>query len=245
MEIGYEITLEEAFAGVEKKIKYKADVKCGKCAGLGHDPKAGTATCQVCGGRGEIKETRNTFFGSFAQVRSCDKCNGTGQVPNKICDTCKGRGIVKGEKEVAVKILPGISDGQIIKIKGAGEAGERGAETGDLFVIVRVRPHNIFERAGDNLIIRKEISLIDLVSKMADSGDKMEINGISGKKVKVAIPHGFDLSQLLRIEGEGMPHFNRFGRGDLLVKLSVRTPKKISPKVKSILDDLRKEIDDK
>ena len=242
IEIIQEITLEEAFSGVEKTLRYKTEVKCQKCKGVGHDVGAGFKKCDVCGGKGEIKETKNTFFGSFAQVKVCAHCHGTGQIPNKICEVCKGAGRVKGEKEVTVKILPGINDGQIIKIKSAGEAGERGAEEGDLFVRVKVRPHNIFRREGDNLIIKKEIKLVDLLFNLAEDG-KIEVPAMSGKKIKVDIPKDFDLAQLLKIQGEGMPHFNKSGRGDLLIEFKIKTPKKISSKAKNLLDDLGKEIE--
>lgn len=243
VQIFQEITLEEAFHGLEKKIKYQVEVKCEKCEGLGHDPKSGFTTCSVCGGKGEVKETRNTFFGSFTQVRACSSCYGTGQVPNKICDNCKGKGTMKGQKEVLIKILPGISNGQIIKIKGAGEAGERGSGEGDLFVTVKVKPHASFMREADNLITQKEISIIDLLLNMVDGSKKIEVFGISGKKIDIKIPNDFDVTQLFKISGEGMPHFNRLGKGDLFVKFKIKTPKKISSKLKKLLDELRKELD--
>ncbi|MEK7149553.1 MAG: DnaJ C-terminal domain-containing protein [Patescibacteria group bacterium] len=235
-----EISLEEAFSGTEEKIKYKVDVRCVKCSGLGHEPKSGFSTCSVCGGRGEIKENRNTFFGSFTQVKMCSGCFGSGQTPNKICDSCKGRGAVKGEKETTIKILPGVSDNQIIKIKGGGEAGERGMEEGDLFIIIRIKFHKIFSRQSDDLIIEKEISLIALLLYFAGVRE-FEIPVISGGKIKVKIPADFEINRFIRISGEGMPHFNRSGRGDLLLKLKVKTPKKISGAAKKLLEDLEKE----
>lgn len=242
IEIFQEITLEEAFLGAEKKFKYKTEIKCHICQGLGHFPKEGFKNCETCAGKGEIKETKNTFFGSFTQVRSCPNCRGTGQIPNKVCDACKGSGRAKGEKEVTVKIHPGINDGQIIKIKGAGEAGEHGAEDGDLFVRIKVKPHHIFKREGDDLIIKKEIGLIKLLLILAEDGT-MEVPLISGKKIKVDIPKDFDLVQPLRVLGEGMPHFNRPGRGDLLIEFKIKTPSKMNPKIKKLLDDLRNEIE--
>lgn len=239
-----EITLEEAFKGFEKKIKYKVDVKCGKCSGLGHDPKSGFTTCNTCAGKGEIKETKNTFFGNFTQVKSCVSCFGTGQIPNKVCDTCKGKGAVSGERDISVKILPGINNGQIIKINGAGEAGERGAGDGDLFVTVMVKPHNLFFRDGDNLIVQKEINVADLISELVGDEDKIEVPSIAGKKISVKIPKDFDLTQMIRISGEGMPHFNRIGKGDLFVKFKIKSPKKISLKSKKLLEDLRKDLAD-
>lgn len=241
LELVQEITLEEAYKGVEKKIKYKADVKCSACKGLGHEANSEFETCNICNGRGEIKESRKTFFGNFEQIRICEKCHGTGQIPKKICQTCKGIGKIKGEKELEIKILAGIFDGQIIKIKGAGEAGERGAGDGDLFVKIKVKHHHIFERQGDNLIANKKINIVDLLYKMVNA-EKIEIDAISGKKINIVIPKEFEFDQPLRIVGEGMPKWNSFGKGDLLIKFKIEHPKKINSKIKKTLDDLNSEF---
>ncbi len=244
-----EITLEEAFRDVEKKINYSVAVRCQKCGGLGHDPQAGFEKCPVCAGRGEIKETRRSFFGDFVQVKACDKCFGTGQLPKKICDTCHGSGKIRGEKNITIEVRAGIADGQIIKVQSAGEAGERGSKEGDLYIKIKINPHPIFKRQGDDLFIKKEIKLTDLLL-----GRKIEIPIISGNpegkqasygagKLKVEIPADFDLKSNLRIPAEGMPRFNGSGRGDLIVELTVKTPRKLSPKVKEILEDLEREID--
>ena len=244
-----EISLEEAFRGTEKKIKYNVSVICEKCRGLGHDPKAGLEKCSVCAGRGEIRETRRSFFGDFVQVKTCDKCFGAGQLPKKTCDVCRGSGKVKGEKNVSVEIRPGINDGQIIKIQSAGEAGERGTKEGDMYVRIKIKPHPIFKRQGDDLFIKKEVKIIDLLLQK-----KLDIPTIGGNpegkqasygagKLTIGIPSDFDLKNNLRIPAEGMPRFNNLGRGDLIVELIVKTPKKINPKVKKILEDLGGEIE--
>ncbi|MBN2197635.1 DnaJ domain-containing protein [Candidatus Wolfebacteria bacterium] len=233
-----EISLEEAFRGIEKKIKYKVFVRCEKCNGLGYDTKAGFDKCEVCGGQGEIKEVRQSFFGNFMQVRACSKCFGTGQIPKKVCEVCSGKGRIVGEKTVNVEIRPGINDNQIIKIQSAGEVGERGSKEGDLYVRIKISPHPIFKREEENLIIEKEANLVDLLL-----GRKLEIPTISGNKLKVEVPADFDLKNSLRISGEGMPKFNSFGKGDLIVQLKVKTPKKLSSKVKKILEELSEEID--
>lgn len=245
IEIVQEITLEEVFGGVKKNLKYKIAVRCQKCGGLGHDEKSKFHQCPACAGQGEIKETRSTFFGSFVQVKKCHKCFGSGQIPDKFCDICRGSGKVSGEKEVKVEIRPGVSDGQLIKIKGAGEVGERGAGEGDLYVRIKVKPHPVFERRGDDLRIKKEVNLIDILL-----GRKIEIPTISGHKLQVEIPAHFDLKQDLIIPGEGMPRFGAMpvggqvsGRGNLIVEFKIKTPKKLSEKAKKILEDLEGELD--
>jgi len=233
-----EISLEEAFRGTEKNINYRVAVRCEKCNGLGHDPKAGFNQCNTCAGRGEIKETRRSFFGDFVQVKTCDKCFGTGQVPKKICENCHGSGRIMAERSVKVEIRPGVQDGQIIKIKSAGEAGERGTAEGDLYVRIKIKPHAVFERQGDDLKMTKEVNILDLLLNK-----KIDIPTISANKLKVEIPADFNLKSNLRIPGEGMPHFGSIGRGDLIVEFKIKTPKHLSDKAKKILEDLEKEID--
>lgn len=237
------ISLEEAFRGVTKNLKIKTFVVCKHCGGGGADESAGHKTCSTCGGQGEIKEQQRTFFGSFSQVRVCDKCRGTGQIPNKICGFCGGGGRVSSEREVKLDILPGIADGQIIKIKGMGEAGDRGAATGDLYVRVRVRSHPTFERRGDDLVVKKELKILDLLL-----GKKIEVPTISGGKISAEIPTHFNLKDNLRISGEGMPRFGSGGstwlatsRGDLLISFIVKAPKKLDSKTRKILEELEKE----
>lgn len=230
------ISLEEAFRGITKQLHINTFIRCEKCNGQGADTSAGSKTCTACDGRGEIKEQRRTFFGSFAQVKACDKCHGTGQVPNKVCAVCKGVGRVSGVREVKVEILPGVQDGQIIKIKGVGEAGERGAEIGDLYARIRVRPHSVFERRGDDLMVKKELDVMNLLL-----GHKVEVPTMSGGKINIEIPAHFNLKEDLRIPGEGMPRFGSYGRGDILVNFTIKAPKKLSPRAKKILEDLQKE----
>lgn len=236
LEVIENITLEEAFRGTVRELEIKTAVVCSACRGQGGDAAAGSSTCEMCNGQGEIKEEKRTFFGSFSQIRTCSRCHGTGRIPNKVCTACGGKGNVPGKRRVRVEILPGIENNQIIKIKGAGEAGERGAAVGDLYVRVRIKPHHLFRREGSDLIVRKEIKLLDLLL-----GKKIEIPTISGGKIWVEIPAGFDLKEKLRLPGEGMPRFGSFGRGDLLVDFVVRAPKKVSAKIRKLLEDLGKE----
>lgn len=236
LEVVEEIELQEAFRGVVKNIKIKTYARCEACQGQGADQKAGSATCSVCGGQGEIKEQRRTFFGNFSQLKVCDRCRGSGQIPNKICGVCRGSGRVAAEKEIKVDILPGVEDGQLIKIKGGGEAGEKGTAGGDLYVRVKVKPHPLFERRGNDLVVKKELKILDLLL-----GKKIEIPTISGGKINVEIPAHFNLKENLRISGEGMPRFGSYGRGDLLVSFTVRAPKKLSAKAKKILEELEGE----
>jgi molecular chaperone DnaJ len=230
-----EITLEEAFRGAVKDFNVRTFVRCEECDGQGGDLKAGSKTCGTCNGQGEIREHQRTFFGNFSQVKTCRECHGAGKIPNKVCSSCKGSGRMAGERQVKVEILPGIQDDQLIKVKAAGEAGERGTAGGDLYVRVKIRPHSIFERHGDDLVVKKELNVVDLLL-----GKKTEVPTIGGGKINVEIPAHFNLKDDLRIPGEGMPRFNSFGRGDLLVNFIIKAPKKLSAKAKKLLEELEK-----
>jgi molecular chaperone DnaJ len=242
LEVQQSVALEEAFRGAEKQVKYRTFVTCATCKGNGADAGSGFEKCTVCDGRGEVREERRTFFGSFAQVKKCEKCRGTGEVPKKVCRACKGSGRLEEDRTIAVDILAGIEDNQLIKIKGMGEAGERGTAPGDLYVRVRVAPHAVFERQGADLFIVREVSPLDLLR-----GKKIEVPTISGGKLFVEIPPGWNLREPIRVKGEGMPHLSGgstpFGsrRGDLYVHGIVRAPKRVDPKLKQMLDQFEDE----
>lgn len=237
LETHLDITLEEVFTGAKKNISINTFLSCEACSGAGHFAKEGFTACAVCDGRGEIKETQNTFFGAFARVKTCDKCRGLGKIPKKICGSCSGAGRLRGMRELTINLAPGIADSQIIKITGGGEAGERGALTGDLYVGVRVKPHAVFSRAGDDLIVKKSISLIDVLL-----GKPIVINTIGGKIIEVKIPEDWNVKEKLKVAGEGMPRFSSFGRGNLYIDFDIKTPKRLSSAAKKLLEDLGKEI---
>lgn len=233
LEIVEEIALEEAFRGAQKTLRVKTLVRCESCAGQGADTKAGFTACSRCAGQGEIREQKKTFFGSFSQVKICDTCRGTGQIPNKICVACRGMGRISAEREIKLDILPGVEDGQLIKVSGAGEAGEKGTAAGDLYVRIKIKQNPIFERRSADLIVKKELKVLDLLL-----GKKIEVPTINGGKIHVEIPAHFNLKENLRIPEEGMPRFGSYGRGDLLVSFIIKAPKKLNPRAKKILEDL-------
>ncbi len=235
LETAEEITLEDAHRGITKNLAIRMYVLCEKCRGAGHDPNAESVKCVTCDGRGEIRENRSSFFGSFSQVRPCAKCFGTGQIYKKSCPTCSGAGRVNGDRKVEVVIATGISDGQIIKISGAGESGERGAGAGDLYVRIRVKPHSIFKREGNDLVAKVSMDIVDVLL-----GKPVSLVTISGKKIEVLIPADFSLKNKLKVVGEGMPRLGGFGKGDLYIDLDIKTPKHLSAAAKKLLEELSK-----
>lgn len=237
LEMQEQVTLEEAFKGIMKTVRLKTLVACAKCDGKGAEPGSGFEKCSTCDGQGQVREQRRTFFGSFSQVKACTKCHGTGEVPKKPCSACKGAGRVESTREVQINIVAGIEDNQLIKVRGMGEAGERGTASGDLYVRVRVKPHQVFARHGADLVITQELKLIDVLL-----GKTIAVPVISGGTITVEIPAGFNLKENLRISGQGMPHIGSRSRGDLLVNFVIKAPKKPNAKVKELLEKLEEEI---
>lgn len=237
LEFAVSISLEEAFSGVLKTVPTSRFAACNACAGLGSDPKAGTTQCATCSGQGEVRETRRGFFGNSVHVRQCATCIGTGTIPNKKCTACGGVGRIKEKTNISFTVMAGIEDGQIIKISGAGDKGARGAATGDAYVRVAVAKHGIFERRGADLIVKKEVSAIDIVMSK-----KIDIVSIGKDAYSFDIPDNVPISEAIRIAGAGMPRLGARTRGDLYVKLVITKTKKISAKAKGLLEDLKREL---
>lgn len=238
IELKEEIALEDAFHGAKKKISFSTNLPCGECGGLGYDKAKGLKTCSVCQGRGEIKEQKKTFFGNFAQIKVCPTCFGRGEVPNKPCGVCLGMGRIAGRREATITISPGVEDGQLVKLPGAGEAGERGGKSGDLYVVIGVKPHAVFSRVKSDLFMTVEIRFTDALL-----GRVIKLKDINGEHFTVAVPAGFDFNEKLRVPERGMPVFGMpQKRGDLYVSFKMKTPKRLSPKAKKLLEDLDGEL---
>lgn len=237
VEILQEIGLAEAFHGLKRALSFKTHIVCDACQGLGHDKSGGFDTCGMCNGRGEINVERRTFFGQFAQVKVCPECSGNGQVPKLPCSKCKGKGRVSGVKEVNMNIAPGVEDGQIIKIQSGGEAGERNGGVGDLYVIVRIKPHPVFIRKKEDLFMSRDISLAEALLEK-----EIPIADIGGEKFSVKIPGGFSLQEKMRVSHRGMPKFGSSSRGDLYISFNLKMPKRVSDKAKKLLEDLEGEL---
>ena len=235
------ITLEEAFTGVKKKLSFRTFIPCDICSGIGYDEKTGFKTCPVCQGRGEIKEERRGFFGRISQIKTCPKCRGRGKIPKKPCSACNGQGRVKGNRNVIIDIKAGIESNQIIRIKGAGEAGEQKSRIGDLYVIIKIKPHEKFDRDSVNLYMKKNVKITEALL-----GKEIKIEGISGEKFTISIPPGFAFRDSLEVKGRGMPKFSpdssNSKRGSLYISFNTSLPKKLSKEAKELLKKLDKEL---
>ncbi|MEZ4156697.1 MAG: DnaJ C-terminal domain-containing protein [Candidatus Paceibacterota bacterium] len=237
IKLGVEITLEEAFTGAEKEIEYKTFESCKKCDSLGYVKKEGLSKCERCEGRGRVKQTVRSILGTLQQVGPCPDCFGKGEKPNKLCEECNGAGRVATKRKEIISIPAGVENGQLLKLPHAGQAGERGDASGDLYVQILVKQSKDFERDGSDLITYKTVSSTDVLL-----GKEIDIETIGGKIVSVTLPKDIDFGQALRVSSYGMPSMRTGRRGDLFVRLNIRHPEKLSKKAKEALKILKEEI---
>lgn len=238
MGVGLRITLEEVARGVEKEIVYDRLAPCPDCKGTGLGENGKVVTCPECGGKGRVVSVQRTFLGDMQTATTCKKCNGTGSSIENPCPECEGQGRVPDRQRVTVKVPAGIRDGQQLRVGGFGEAGIQGAQAGDLIVTCRVQPHEFFERDGDDLHGRANISFIQAIL-----GAEIEIDGIMpDEKVQVRIPAGCQNEQVVRIKGFGMPRLKSDIRGSMYVHVNVVIPEKITKKQRELLEKLADEM---
>ncbi|HXF83466.1 MAG TPA: molecular chaperone DnaJ [bacterium] len=216
-----ELTLEEASAGVEKTITVTRLETCPSCFGTGAERGSAPEVCRTCNGMGEVRYSQRTLFGSVTQIGTCGACGGTGKVIRHPCRHCGGGGRVEAERTVTVRVPPGVDEGTRLRLTGEGESGVRGGERGDLYVVVHLRPHPVFERRGRDLFTAVPISIVQ-----AALGDEVTIPTLEGP-VRHPVPAGVQPGTRLTLRGKGMPDM-RGGRGDLHVRLDVRVPTDLS-----------------
>lgn len=236
IEVDLEIPLEATLKEQEKEISLYKMVFCSRCQGSGAEPGTSVNECFSCRGTGEVQQIRRVFFGSFTRYVICPECQGEGQRPEKLCNICKGGGRIKGEENIRIFIPAGVDSNQVIKIKDKGEAGKRGGKPGDLYVRILIRPHPVFQRQGDNLYLKVPISF-----SQATLGDEIEIPTLEGKKILLKVPQGTESGKVLQISQKGIPHFSGHGKGNLYVKLIIKTPKRLTKKQKELLEKLKGE----
>ncbi len=233
------VTLEEVFSGVHRKLELRHFVLCPLCHGSGGDPAHGTKICSTCQGEGRVRRRARTIFGSFEEVKTCSDCDGEGKMAVKACPKCHGERKVFGERSVELQVPPGVEDGAFIKKEDEGEPSDRrGSRAGDLYVKIKIKPHPVFRREGQNLYMKLPLSFTD-----SALGTSKDIVTIESKSLTVKVPAGSQSGELLRVKGEGMQHFGSSARGDLFIEIQVMTPKKLSRRAKELLQDLQKEIE--
>ncbi len=230
-----EITLEQAFAGMEREIVVPRAQACEPCGGSGSEGNAPLETCRTCNGAGQVRASQ----GMFRIVRTCPACSGRGQAVKTPCRSCGGRGLTQKERKLAVKIPAGVEDGTRIRLSGEGDGGARGGPPGDLYLFLSVKPHALFERDGADLYCRAPTPMCK-----AALGGEIEIPTIEGERTRVTIPPGAQTGRRFRIKGKGMTHLRGKERGDLHVELLVETPVNLSAKQRKLLEEFAKECGD-
>ncbi len=227
------VTLEDVVLGREQEIDISRVETCPACKGLGAK-KDGLKECDSCRGTGQSVTEQRSGFGVFRQITTCSKCRGKGQIVTDPCEECGGRGSVERTKTVTVKIPRGADTGSAVRIEGEGEPGMDGAQSGDLYVVLSVDRHPVFERHGDDVYVAREIDF----TQAALGAELDDVPGLEGD-LKLEIPEGTQSGAVFRILGKGVPRLNGGGRGDEFVVVKVVTPTDLSQREKELLNEFR------
>ncbi|MFF2481621.1 molecular chaperone DnaJ [Paenibacillus sp. NPDC058071] len=230
-DLQYTMTIEfkEAVFGKETEITIPRTESCDTCTGSGAKPGTKPETCSVCRGSGQQEVVQNTPFGRMVNRRACSNCSGTGRVIKEKCGTCHGAGKVKKQRKINVRIPAGVDDGAQIRLSGEGEGGLRGGPAGDLYIVIRVKSHEFFERENDDIYCEVPLTFVQ-----AALGDEIEIPTLT-EKVKLKIPAGTQTGTYFRLKGKGVPKLRGYGQGDQHVKVTVVTPTKLTDEQKDLL----------
>jgi len=230
LQIRHTISLKEVLAGTEATLKLHKKERCETCHGSGAKPGTGSKTCPECHGSGSVSISRG--FITFSQT--CQRCQGQGQVLTSPCSECRGAGVVSKPSEVKIRIPAGVEDGMTLRVTGAGEAGPQGGSPGDLYVLVQVKPEPGFERNGSDLISEIKISF-----PTAALGGEVTVPSLNGE-VTLRIPAGTQPSTMFRLRDHGLPKLQSHGKGDLIVRVTIEVPTKLSNEQKQLLQEFNK-----
>ncbi len=231
IEVEVRLSFEDSLRGLETKIPVEVTTACRECGGTGAEPGTSPVICPQCNGRGVIAESQ----GLFALSEPCPRCRGNGTVVEKPCQKCNGSGRERRTKRYTVKIPAGVKDGTRIRLKGKGEVGASGGPTGDLYVVTRVEPSKLFHRRGSDLVVDVPVTFAE-----AALGATVEVPTPYGDRVSLKVPAGTQDGRQLRIRGHGAPKLGGSGKGDLIARLRVTVPKKLTKKEREALEELQK-----
>jgi molecular chaperone DnaJ len=235
LRIDLEITLEDASTGVSKQVNIPRLERCGECNGTGALSSTDIDRCSACRGAGMIRQARRTAFGIFSTTGVCSTCGGSGEVIRNPCRNCRGTGRIEKKSRLDIKIPAGVDDGTRLRVKGEGEAAARGSGVGDLFVVVRVKHHKIFERNGPDISVDVPITF-----GQAALGDDVEVPTLKGKAT-LKIPPGTQSGTVFRMRGKGIPSIHGYGTGSENVRVIVQVPEKLTRRQRELLEEFDKE----
>jgi molecular chaperone DnaJ len=228
------LSLTEVATGVKKSVKLKTLERCSNCGGSGAKPGTKPTPCSTCGGTGEVRRAARSMFGQFVSVSPCPTCAGEGQVVMQPCEVCRGEGRVRGERTVTVEIPAGVSSNNYLTLRGQGAAGPRNGPNGDLLVMLDIKEDSRFERQGDDLIYDLPLSF-----SQAALGCEVEVPTPYGEET-VQVPGGTQPETVVRLKGRGLPVLGQNSKGDLLVRLHVWTPERLSEEQERLFRELAK-----
>lgn len=226
------ISFSDSIFGINRKVLLNKTSTCDICNGSGAKEGTKMDTCKSCNGQGKIHEAKRTILGTISTTKICDTCNGAGKVPKEFCDKCHGKGVLRKEEEININIPAGIRDGEMIRMTGLGEEVFKGT-TGDLYIKINVNSHPIWKREGIDLVTNLNLKLSDALLGM-----KYDLETLEGK-IEVSIPAGVGINEILRIKGKGVPMKGK--RGDILIKLNIKMPNKLSRKARELVEKLKDE----
>ncbi len=227
------LSFEEAVFGTTKEVAVDSLVECERCGGTGCQPGTHPSRCARCGGSGEIQDVARSVFGTVMTARPCTVCEGTGEEIAAPCKTCRGEGRVPKKETYTVEVPAGVADGMELRVAGGGQEGRQGGRSGDLYVSLRVKPHPIFERRGQDLVCAMTVSM-----SQAALGADVEIPTVDGDGERFHLEPGTQSGMVLRLRGRGIPHIGRRGRGDMFVTVRVDIPASLSKEERALLERL-------
>ena len=239
LNVRMEITFEQAFSGVEKEIVITRDEECHICHGSGAKPGTSPVKCPTCHGTGQVTQVQNTILGQVQTTRTCGKCHGTGEIITEVCEFCKGKGTIRKQPKIKVKIPAGIDDNQTVVLRGEGEPGSKGGPKGDLYITLRIKKHSIFTRKGNNVLCD-----IPITMTQAALGAELEIPMVDGSKEKYKIPEGTQTGTRFTIRNKGFKYVNSTSEGDFVFTVQVQTPKRLTKEQRELLVELAKTMNE-
>lgn len=239
LNVRMDVTFEQAFSGVEKEIIITRDEECTHCHGSGAKPGTSPIKCPTCNGTGKVTGVQNTILGQMQTTRTCTACHGTGEIINDPCEICRGKGKVRKQPKIKVKIPAGIDDNQTVVLRGEGEPGEKGGPKGDLYITVKIKRHSIYTRKGNNVLCEIPITITQ-----AALGAELEIPMVDGTKEKYKIPEATQTGSKFTIRNKGFKSINSTSYGDFIFTVTVQTPKRLSKEQRDLLVQLAKTMNE-
>jgi len=233
------LSFREAVFGTEREVEVTRSERCSRCSGAGNEPGTAINTCPTCRGNGQVRRAQRSIFGQFTQVSTCSSCQGKGNIIQSPCSTCRGAGLERRKRKIAVNIPAGVESGMQVRLTGEGDMGRNGGGKGNLYIHVDVQEHDLFTRDGYDLVYHMPVNLAE-----AALGVEKEVPTLEGAKASLlTIPQGTQPGTEFRIRGKGIPHLNSNRRGDLRVVVDLQVPRSFSPQQRRLLEELARSMD--